>query len=151
MSTVFSGGTYVNTTFTGDTKANIISNIQTQLTNAGWTVVSGGGTTNLLMQTALGADGYNQGRVRFKDNSGSCVQVTLENVSGTKTQTLNTTTGGNLLPAAAKTFRILASKYRFECFTPGTSLAREVVYAGILAIPTPYVGVITEAIYMGSN
>jgi hypothetical protein len=151
MATKFSGGTYVNTTFTGGTKANIISAFETQLVNAGWTVVSGSGTTNLLMQTAQDGTTLNQGRVRFKDNSGTCVQVTIESVSGTPAQTQSSGVGCHLLPASAKTFRILASKYRVECFVPGVSAAREFICAGILWIPTPYQAVVTEAIYMQGN
>ena len=151
MATKFSGGTYVNTTFVGGTKTNICNNMETQLVNAGWTVISGTGTTNVLLQSAADPTTGNQGRVRFKDNGGSCVQVTIENVSGTKVLTSSTTSGAHLLPATSKTFRVLASKYRFEVFTPGVSAAREFVCAGILWIPTPYQGVITEAIYLQGN
>ena len=151
MATKFSGGTYVSQTFTGGTKTNICNSMETQLVAAGWTVVSGTGTTNVLLQSAADPTTGNQGRVRLKDNSGSCVQVTIENVSGSKAQSASTAVGGNLLPATSKTFRILASKYRFECFTPGASAAREFVCAGILWIPAPYQGIVTEAIYMQSN
>ena len=37
MATQFSGGTYVNTTFTGNLKSDIMSNLKTQLATAGWT------------------------------------------------------------------------------------------------------------------
>jgi len=149
MATAFSGGTYVNTTFTGSSKSAIISAIQTQLTNAGWSVASGGGTTNLLMKTALGADGSNQICVRFKDNSGTCVQVTLENVAGTLVQANNTSTGGNLWPNS-QTYTILASKYRFEIFTSSKS-ARECVMAGILFIPSAMTSTVTTAAYLMCN
>jgi hypothetical protein len=103
------------------------------------------------MQTAQDPVTGNRGRVRFKDNGGNCVQVTIENVSGSKAQVQNTSTGGHLLVAAGKVYRILASKYRFEIFTPGASPVREYVCAGILWIPSPYQGIITEAIYMQGN
>ena len=158
MSTVFSGGTYVNNgSLDGSSKNNLIfagasgNNIQSALTTAGWSVVSGSGTNNLLMQSAQDPVTLNRGRVRFKDNGGTCVQVTIENVSGSQVQTSSTTHGGNLLPGASKVFRILASKYRFEIFTAGTSQPREFVCAGILWIPAPYQGVITECIYMQGN
>lgn len=151
MAIQYSGGTYVNTTFTGDTKANINSNIQTQLTAAGWSVVSGSGTTNLLMQTAAASGSGNQGRVRFKDNGGSCIQVSIENVGSSVASASATNSGGHLLPAAAKTFRIIATKFHFFCFTPGSSAAREFVMAGILWVPTFLHGVLNTAIYMSSN
>ena len=146
MSIQYSGGTYVSTTFLGDTKADIISALQTQLTNAGWSVVSGSGTTNLLMQTAQASGSNNQGRVRFKDNGGTCVQVTIENVSGSAVQTQSTTHGGNLMPGASTTYRI-----QFFCFVPGPSAAGQFVCAGILYVPSFLQGVVTEAIYMCSN
>src|SRR5438309_10759712 len=41
MATQYSGGTYINTTFTGDTKLNIANNVITNLLKAGWTAISG--------------------------------------------------------------------------------------------------------------
>jgi hypothetical protein len=152
MAIVYSGGTYVSTTFAGTTKAAIITALQTQLTNAGWTVISGSGTTNLLMQTAQDPTTHNQGRVRFKDNSGTCVQVTIENVSGTATEPLSTTNGGNLIPGSSLTYRIIATKYQFFCFVAGSyAVARRFVCAGIIWIPSFLQGVITEDIYMLSD
>ena len=53
MATQFAGGTYVNTTITSDGTINtLITAMQTQLTNAGWTVSSGSGTNNVLMKSA---------------------------------------------------------------------------------------------------
>jgi hypothetical protein len=151
MAVVYSGGTYINTTFTGGTKTNICNNVETQLVAAGWTTISGTGTTNVLLQSAAAPGSGNQGRVRLKDNGGNCVQVTIENVSGTAVQPSSTTSGGNLLPAASKVFRILASKFRFEVFTPWPTVAREFVMAGIVYVPSAYNGVITEAIYQCCN
>ena len=149
MAIQYSGGTYINTTFLGDTKTDIITALQTQLTAAGWTVVSGSGTTNLLMQTAQASGSNNQGRVRFKDNGGACVQVTIENVSGSAAQTQDANHGGNLIPGASLTYRVIASKFQFFCFVPGSSnTSRRFVCAGITAIPSFLQGVITENIYL---
>lgn len=157
MSTVFSGGTYVNSTCDGSSKTNLIyggassANIQARLTTAGWSVISGSGSTNLLMQSAADPTTGLQMRARFKDNTGSCVQVSIENVSGSKASTNTTTMGGHLLCGAGKTYKILASRYRFEIFTPSPTPAREFVCAGMLWVTAPYQGVITEAIYMSCN
>ncbi|GAC1432701.1 MAG: hypothetical protein NVSMB6_30570 [Burkholderiaceae bacterium] len=154
MAVFYSGGTYVNSTFTGDTKANIIGSIQTALTAAGWTVVSGGGTTNLLMQSATQANVTHPIRVRFQDNAGSCVQIVIENQAGTLAGRMVISSsiqgGGNLLPASAKIFRIIAKRYDFYVMTPGASGSREFVMAGMLSVPPPLTGV-TDCGYMFCN
>jgi len=123
MAVVHAGGTYVDTTFTGGTKANIIDNLETHLTTAGWTTISGAGpgSTNLLMESGTNASGY-KCRVRLKDNGGSCAQVFLENGDSTlKDPSQTTNNGGHLLPAGGKTFRVIASKYQFLCYTNALS------------------------------
>jgi hypothetical protein len=152
MATKFSGGTYVNTTFAPDSRANLIANVVASLNTAGWSNVGTVNTSFALLQTAQDPDSNNQGRVMLSANGSTCVQVTISNVSNTKIQVANTINGIQLLqPASAKTWRILASRYRFEIFTPGSTAAREFAMAGILWIPTPYQGVITEAIYAQGN
>jgi hypothetical protein len=220
MATQFSGGTYVNMTFTGATRQNIQSNLKDQLVIAGWTNVAqaagqgpgnvgtftvtiaspgvvtfashgflggervilqttgalptglaantvyfikyvDGNTFNLattlgganintsgsqsgthtinaesvLLQSATQPNVSNPIRVRLKDNRGSCLQVSIENTSGTIVGQNTTTYGGNLLPGAAKVYRIIATRYHFFCFTSATA-TREFVMAGMIYVPS---------------
>jgi hypothetical protein len=235
MATIFSGGTYVNTTFTGGVRSDIQLNIKTQLLVAGWTSVAvaagqgpgivstftvtiaspgvvtltthgllggekvilqttgalptnlvvntvyfvkyidantfnlaatlGGANINtsgsqsgthtlntesMLLQSATQTNVTNPIRVRVKDNRGNCIQISIENQAGSVAGTNSTTFGGNLLPAAAKVFRIIATQYHFLCFTGVTSAAREFVMAGMLNVPS-LLASITDHGYMFSN
>jgi hypothetical protein len=91
-------------------------------------------------------------RIRAKDNRGNCIQFTIENTAGTLAGTSGTgnAQGGCLLPAAAKTFRILASQFHFMVFTPGVSAAREFVHCGMPYVPTDLTGV-TDIGFVMSN
>lgn len=237
MSSIFSGGTYVNTTFTGTARSDIQSNLKTQLLVAGWTNVATGsglgpgnvGTftvtvatpavvtmsghgflggervnlqttgalpTNLsvntlyfvkyidantfnlattLAGTSINTTGTQSGthtlntesmvlesstqsnvtnpiRVRLLDIRGTSIQVHIENQAGTvksASQTA-TTAGGSLLPGAGKTYRIIATKYQFFCFTAPTTVAREYVFVGMLNVPS-FVTSITDHGFMMSN
>jgi|SRR5581483_8483775 len=146
------GNSRQNTTFIGDTKQNIINRIEPILNAAGWATISGSGSTNLLMQSALTPPGQNlQMRVRFKDNGGSCVQVSIENVAGTKAGGSSTTSSGNLLPAASKVFRAIANKFQAFIFTASPTAVREYVSFGVPALRTQEQGLLTEAIWLDSN
>lgn len=238
MAIPFSGGTKVNQTFTGATRAGILAGIIANLPTAGWTSRSysqtGGGVGNVgtftvtiaspgvvtfnshgfenndvvilqttgalptglsvntryfvrnktsntfelsassggasintsgsqsgthtlnsesvLMESATQANVTNPIRIRFKDNRGNCIQVTVENSAGTLAGTSGTGNGqgGCLLPAAAKTFRILASQFHGMIFTPGVSSAREFVHFGMPFVPDDLTGV-TDIGFVLSN
>jgi hypothetical protein len=77
--------------------------------------------------------------VRLKDNRGSCIQVSIESTDGVLVGGNDTTHGGSLLPAAARTFRIIANKFQFFCFVPGTyaTVSRLFCGAGVPYIPAP--------------
>lgn len=151
MALVYAGGTYVNTTFTGDTIAHIITALETQLVNAGWSVISGSGTTNVLFQSATQSGVTNPIRVRVKTNSGTCAAVSLENQAGTLASTSSTTAGGLLLPVAAQTMRVIATKYWFCCFVPGSAAARTFVYAGMPYVDSSFLTSVTDIGVMFSN
>lgn len=238
MAIPFSGGTKVNQTFAGDTKALIFTGLKTHLPTAGWTSRSyaqvGGGVGNVgtftvtiaspgvvtfnshgfenndvvilsttgalptglsvntryfvrnkssntfelsttsggssinttgsqsgthtlhsesfLFESAVQANVTNPIRIRFKDNRANCLQVTIENSAGTLAGTSGSGNGqgGCLLPAAAKTFRILASQFHGMVFTPGVSAAREFVHFGMPFVPTDLTGV-TDIGFVLSN
>src|ERR1035437_5358596 len=233
MATQFSGGTIVNTTFTGAVRSDLQSYLKTHLTTAGWSCVAasagwgpggvhtftvtiaspgvvtdtghgwlggervilqttgalptglsvntvyfvkyidantfnlstGGSNINtsgsqsgthklnaesMLLESATQANVTHPIRVRLKDNRGNCIQVSIENQAGSVVGGSSTGAGGNLLPAAAKTFRMIATQYHFLCFTPATSAAREFVMAGMLYVPSFLTG-ITDHGYMFCN
>jgi hypothetical protein len=152
MATQFSGGTYVNQTFTGDTIANIISNLQSNLTSAGWSVISGGGTTNVLMESATQTNVTNPVRVRLKTTGANCAGVTIENHAGTLAGVIGTGAmqGGMLLPAVSKTFRVIATRYHFLALAPGSTAARDFVMAGMPYVDPALAGV-ADIGYMMSN
>jgi len=142
----YSGGTYVNTTFVASgTKQDLANNIETALLAAGFTTVSGSGTTNLLMQSAATPFPH-QMRFRFKAQNTS-VTVSIENVSGSIAGT-NTTTGGvSLTPRAGNTWRVVANKYQFVIFVVGEpSVLGEFVFGCVPFVPTfltaTYVGIL---------
>lgn len=130
----YSGGTIVNTTFTGDTRQHIVDGIvsalQSGTPNAGWTVATGSGA-DITLQSAADA-GSRQIRVRlYEPGSGNCAQLFLKNVGATRTSQAY-----YLLPAAAKTFRIIANQFGFVVLTAGSSAAREFVFCSMLYVPS---------------
>lgn len=139
MAIQYPGGTIVNTTFTGATKNNIVTNLQTQLNNAGWTTISGGGTGDVILESATTPTASNNIRVRLRDSAATnCAVINMQNAAATQVSQ-----NCFLLPAAAKTFRVIANKYQFFCFTPGTSAAREFLGCGVPWIPSFLHGVVT--------
>lgn len=237
MATVYSGGTYINQTFTGDTKWAIKKNVREQLVLAGWTskaygsasgclgdastvtitiatpgvvtwnshpfsggervllattgalptglavntvyfikyvnantfnlsTTSGGANINTsgsqsgthtlytesdLLESATQANVTNPIRIRITDSRVNCVQVSLENSAATLTSTASTAAGGNLLPAAAQTMRIIATKYWGTCFVPGSTAARSFVYFGMPYVDSTILAGVTDIGVMFSN
>lgn len=132
MSIQYPGGVIVNTTFASAVKTDIISNLQTQLGNAGWSVISGGGTTNLLMESVATPQGLKV-RARIKDNAGTCVQVSIESgVSGAASLN-NTNAGASLIPGF--TYRIVACQYQF-CIYANNNYANGRMFA---LVSCPYI------------
>jgi hypothetical protein len=141
------GGTIISTTFVGGTKLQIVNALNTQLKLAGWTAISGDGTGDVILESATTPTANNFIRVRLRDSAATnCAVLNMQNTSASKVS-------GNmfLLPAAAKTFRILANKYMFFCFTPGTTASREYWMCGTLWIPTDLHGVITGELGIASG
>src|SRR5262249_28368648 len=94
-------------------------------------------TESFLLQSSTTPQGLVI-NVRLKDNRGSCVQFSIENTAGTIVGGSDTTHGGNLIPAASKTFRIIGCKYQFFIFVPAVNnTSRNYVAAGVPYIPSP--------------
>jgi hypothetical protein len=241
MATIFSGGTYVNTTFVGSTKADQLLNMRDQLVLAGWTNVPlaagqgagnvgavtisianpavvnwpghgflgnekvvlqttgalpgslninyvyyvkyidannfnlatspGGGniatsgsqsgvhtmnTQYVLLQSATQAYVANPIRVKLQDNLAALpgyIGVSIQNQAGTVVGSNNG--GGNITPTLqmgpGKTWRIIATKYHFLCFTPAPSGSREFVMAGMVCVPSFLTGINDQGYVMGSG
>lgn len=114
MAIRYSGGTNVSSTFVGDgTKQSLINGIETILLSAGFTTVSGSGTTNLLMQSAVTPQSH-QMRFRFKAATTNVI-LSIENVSGSIVGGNSTVLGVPIKVTGntGKTFRIIANKYQF--------------------------------------
>lgn len=122
MSIQFSGGSIQNTTFSGATTAALCTNIQQILGSAGWTIVSGSGTTNLLMQTALTPQNL-QMRFKFHDNAltaggTNTVQISLQTTNGSSTGTDGTLNAPWVKVNATTNFRMIAGPYYFWLVVP---------------------------------
>lgn len=90
----------------------------------------------VLMQTAATAQALST-NFRLKDNLGSCLQISMESTDGTKLGGNSTTAGANLLPAVAKTFRVIANKFQAFVMTANFTTAREFAAWGVPYIPAP--------------
>lgn len=150
MSIQYSGGAHVST-FSPSVKQDIINDVETALLAAGWTTISGHGTTNLLMQSAATPQSL-QINVRLKDNGGTCVTFSLENTAGTVVGANSTTAGGGFLsPAGSPTYQVVASKYQaFIYATPYTGLKQSYVAFGVPYVPSWITG-LTALAWMHGN
>ena len=152
MSLRFSGGPYVNTTFTTTvgTRLEIVSGVVSALTSAGWSTVSST-TGDYTMQTATTPEGLSM-KVRIYDpGSGNCARVQIKSPDN-----FWTSQDSWLAPAAGRVFNIIACPY--QCFvwtsTPpsqtsnnyGTFLAW-----GVPALPSWLVGVTKQCGWIKGN
>ena len=143
-------GTQFTTSFaTTGTKQDLIDDIETALLNggAGWTTVSGSGTTNLLMLSGTTPDGL-QIRARFRDLAGTGVQVYMENADSTLADTIDINHGATLLATLGRTYTVIGSTYQFIIYATG--LDRGFVWVGIPDIPTFIAGT-SEAGFLIAN
>ena len=146
MSIRFSGGPYVNTTFTqsAGTRAELVSAIVFAMSNAGWTTISG--TTDVLMQSATTPENLTV-RIRVYDPGSGSTRMQIRNVTGS----LNT---GDfwLTPAVNKTWHIVACPYHVFVYTEMAHInACEFVAGGTVALPSFLNGVTTELGWMTGN
>lgn len=143
MSTPFSGGVITVSTFLGSTTANLIGGIQSALTASGWTVVSGGGTTNLLMQTATTPQGLAM-NFRFKDNllnnsnAIATIQLSIESISGSIIGT--NSSGGSAASLAVDStisYTVICCPYNFFILKAGVfSNLQSFAFGGVPWIPS---------------
>jgi len=141
MAIQYSGGPIVNVSWvqTLGTRRELVDKIVLELANAGWTVKSGGGTGDVVLESATTPQGLKV-RVRVWDpGSGNCARFALKNPSE------SLTSGASyLLPnAGTKIWRIVANKYQMFVWTQGSTSAREHLGFGVLWIPSFLEGAIT--------
>ena len=71
-----------NTTFAADDRPTLIAGLRDKVIAAGWSVISGAGTTDVILQS-VSTPNTNHIQVRLYD-SGAAAQIFLRNVAGTK-------------------------------------------------------------------
>lgn len=133
-SIVYPGGTTVNVTFATAVKADILTNVKTQLLAAGWSTISSSSTV-VVMQTANTPQGLNI-RCRMQDNGANCICFSIESAVSGATQPNNNNSGGFLIPGG--TFRIVANQYQFCCYQPSSyGSGRMFILVSCPFIPAP--------------
>lgn len=145
-------GNVAQVLFDGSTKAKIITQLQTTMTAQGWTVISGGGSTNVLMESALTPQNLKT-RFRIRDNGGTCVQCLLESALGTvNTTTTDSNAGVLFMPLAQpQNYRLVCSPYQVMMMTPNYNTARQFGIFGVPFIPTQMQGAVWEAGWSHGN
>jgi hypothetical protein len=112
-------------------------------------------TQYVLLQSATQPTVTNPIRVKIQDNLAATphVGVSVQNQAGTVVGSNN---GGGtqvptLLTGPGKTWRIIATKYQFFCFTPAPSAAKEFVMAGMVCVPSFLTGINDHGYVAGSG
>lgn len=151
----YSGNSFTATVTATGTKQDLIDDIETALLNggggAGWTTISGSGTTDLLMASGTTAQSL-QIYARFKDNSGTGIQVYLESTDGSlKPASYTTSNGGTLLATNLLSYKVVASKYQFLIYTANATTSRQFVWVGMPYLNTTLAANITRAGWMVSS
>lgn len=124
----YAGGTTVDTTVAADTAAILIAAVRDNLVTAGWTILSGSGTTDVVLQSAS-TPNSNSISVRIWAN-GSTASFYMRNSGGTKV-----TRAWNLNVATSKTYVFNACKYRFAMWPPGSTAGNEFLWVEVPYVP----------------
>jgi hypothetical protein len=133
MSIQVSGTDPLDQTFVSDgTRAQLVSQFQTVLDAAGWSVVSGGGSSDVIMESATTPQGLKIRMEAIDPGTGNCAQFKIRDsgiVVGTQTLFMK--------PVNSAAFRIWADKYQFFYFLSGgdTSAQRCFICGGTPWIP----------------
>lgn len=124
MSIAFSGGSIQVSSFAATTTSTLIGGIQTALTAAGWSVVSGSGTTNLVMQTATTPQSLAM-RFKFHDNAITAggvatVQISMQTTSGSIVGLDNDVKAPWVRVNGSTNYKIICGPYYFWLLVPGS-------------------------------
>ncbi len=142
----YATGSRVNTTVTQvtGTRGEAVQLIEPVLTGVGWTVVSGGGTTDVTLQSGTTPQGYSM-RVRIYDSgAGNSFRLKPSNGAGTTTMASDFF----LLPAVGRVWRIIANQYQFFLLENGSAgnVSRRTVMMGVPYVPSWNVPLISNSI-----
>jgi hypothetical protein len=118
-----------NTTIAATDRPTLIGNLRDAVIASGWSVISGSGTTDVILQSAS-TPNSNQIQVRLYD-SGEAAQAYLRNVSGTKVSQAFV-----LLVGSGKVYRFLGNKYQWFTFTEGSTVKDEYLMCSVPYVPT---------------
>lgn len=144
----YSGGSF-HTTFTcaTGTRQEIVTGIENALSANGWTVISGGGTADVVLESATPSGGQPI-RLRVTDpGSGNCATCKIQSQSGSPESPAYW-----LLPGAGKVFNVWGCQYQAFIFTTGsTTIAREFFACGALYVPNWLRSSVTEALWANGN
>jgi hypothetical protein len=133
MSIQLTGVLPIDFTFTSaGTRAELVSNFQTQLVAAGWTVISGGGSGDVVLESAVTPQGIKIRVEALDPGSGNCAQFKIKDDAS-----LVGPTTMFLLPVNGSVFRLWANKYQFFYFLTGTDMTKQraFVCGGVPWIP----------------
>jgi hypothetical protein len=148
--TTYTGGANVASQFVGDTKQNLINGIETALNAAGWVTISGHQSTPCLLQSSMSSATQNL-RMRVRLVAGTTnVQISIENVAGSKAGTNSGSAGGQLLPNTSKGWKVVANKYQAFIFVPGSVATNEFCAFGLVNVPSWLQGFVYEAFWLGA-
>lgn len=146
----YAGGTNVNSLFTqsssSPTRREIVDGIVAAMTTAGWSVISGGGTGDVMMESATTPASQSlKMRARIYDpGSGTDARIKLRNAGGTIIQTGDL----QLVSSAGRKWRVIANQYQVFVFAVSVINAPCLFAAwGVPFIPPSHEGVITECIW----
>lgn len=152
MALRFSGGPYVNSTYTCTTgvRSEIVTGIVTALNSAGWTTINSGSGAYTL-QSGTTPDGLKMNVCVYDPGSGNCARIQIQTTDG-----FWTSQDSWLAPAAGRVFNIIASPYQFFTWTstpPSQTSNNYGTYfaCGSVALPNWLVGIVTDSFWMQGN
>jgi hypothetical protein len=150
MAIRFSGGPYVNTTFTctTGTRLEIVNGIVAALTSAGWSTISSV-TGDVTMQTQTTPENLKMNVRIYDPGSGNCARCQIRT-----TDNFYISQDSWLKPAAALVFRVVANPYQFFVYTSTSQTSTNVGTwwaCGVPALPTWLIGTVTECGWMKGN
>jgi hypothetical protein len=144
MAIQYAGGTNRNSVIAADTRLLIVDNLKAELQAAGWSVASGA-SGDWKLDSATTPNGHNY-RVRLYDPASNSAAIYIMDQAEGLTPTLSCW----LVPGAGLTYRILANKYQFFAFVPGSVVARQFAASGVLMVPS-FLTVAPCAAFVGGN
>lgn len=132
--------------FGSPTRREIVDGIVSAMTTAGWSVISGSGTGDVMMESATTPASQSlKMRARIYDpGSGTDARVKIRNSGGTIVQSGDFP----LVSAAGRVWRVIANKYQVFVLAPGLFNAPCVFAAwGVPFLRTALEGVVTECVW----